>query len=1414
MPQLTGGYILEAVAKILERNGVSSPFRSLLRQLSSFDLSGTISVEEVQRNPYLDVVRNIIARGIPTRPSMELEEDILKNMGLGNSFQEELGSFIWDKAIPESTSALLWRAFHPLEPRIDKGSTLFKLDQSKAGSSLEKKLFYEMPQMFDQDLTSILQQNLVWQRELTSIVPASSFKHQQVDFSFEFPYEVDRKKGIILEADGGQHDEPSQQFHDLLRELAAGKQQWETIRITANDFSLAFPSHPRWKEIKNGITTSLGTLGDILTKNIREPLFVSAPGRQALQLALTPLAVARIQRAVLEYIGQPGLEMDAPFWEIIVLERDVPCADWAFIDLKRIFEHLNILTEGAVPRLPEIKLTIWQTRESEDMELAKVYPNQRQIIESIPTDAVCDLFMDISTLLQAQVIEPLIPFRSAKHVAVIRNCQYPRKSRQVYANSHLPYGVFTYLKDNRESSREENPLMVESLRFFLRWFFRKVNFRNGQLPILQRALKPESVIGLLPTGGGKSLTYQLAALLQPGVTLVIDPLKSLMKDQIRGLTNHWIDFSTVINSNLSREEKIENQLKIERGEALLAFISPERLQMQDFRGVLANMTTNQCYFAYCVIDEAHCVSEWGHDFRTSYLQLGKNAMNHCKTKTGQPIPLFGLTATASYDVLADIQRELSEELNPLREDAIVRHESTKRAELYYRFIKASPSSTFHNFWDYSRVVGEAKQQAVIELISNQIIPDFEQIASEPQIGEGVRKLNPQEISQFFQGNGQAGLIVFCPHKKGPFGVKDLLPKIQTGCHPAKSGMFMGADNIDFLQAQKDQELSDENQDKFLKNELDILVATKAFGMGIDKSNIRATIHLNYPGSLESFMQESGRAGRDQKPALCYVVFNDLTFEGQNKDKDINLFFFNQSFKGADKELENISELLHEIFLPNQKSVLEAELEGLLDFPVQIRTWTSENGKKYVSIQEDFDHKVGDIGCWGNYPEYPDKEYPNSNTILKQCKALLLQKAGNSSLWDFTHAPAEGTRKGILPRLSKLPLNAPYSLQLYYSNNKSERVQQITTWLRRVIDADRFNEDVVYSKITKADHFEDFISKLGETINDQHKIRRKASELDAIRGHTKGTSLGNFRKLYNGFRDKQDTEKAIYRLSILGIIDDYTIDYKTGIISISGRKKTDEQYREHLRQYILKYYSEARTTVILNKLPKTRAKTTDNLLSYARLLVEFIYQAVAEKRRRAIDDMETALDIGLEKDNDEFKEYVDLYFNSKYSRRDYEIDGKPYSLLIDTDSSRLSNQETIWKYIEATEIDPSAAENENIKHLRGACIKLLAANPENFALLFLEAFCLWRLEYTNPKFYPDLEDNLRKGLENLQMESNLSDTELEAFFEKYKERVFRNQETIKDYFNPEFGDIILDSHLDTIHNATKILSQLNKKLSHV
>ena len=318
---------------------------------------------------------------------------------------------------------------------------------------------------------------------------------------------------------------------------------------------------------------------------------------------------------------------------------------------------------------------------------------------------------------------------------------------------------------------------------------------------------------------------------------------------------------------------------------------------------------NQVYFSYCVIDEAHCVSEWGHDFRTAYLKLGENARTYCRVKNkNRTIPLFGLTATASFDVLADVKRELE-----LEEENVVRLKEgmNNRLELNYIVLNSATGDEMANS-DYKirQAIGKGKHEAIntfLKDLPNQISALIDKYQSE---GHDENVIRNYSLDHFYQPNSEQdrnnAVLIFCPYKKATtnFGVESVANLLKDNDNYAL-GTFYGGDNdLEEVKFMK-------NQSEFVNNKLNVLVATKAFGMGIDKPNVRATIHMNYPSSVEAFVQEAGRAGRDRKAALCAIVYSDKP----EIDKDILRSFHSNSFKGVPKETAILFELLNEITYP-------------------------------------------------------------------------------------------------------------------------------------------------------------------------------------------------------------------------------------------------------------------------------------------------------------------------------------------------------------------------------------------------------------------------------------------------------------------------------------------------------------------
>lgn len=387
------------------------------------------------------------------------------------------------------------------------------------------------------------------------------------------------------------------------------------------------------------------------------------------------------------------------------------------------------------------------------------------------------------------------------------------------------------------------------MRSLLNYIFRFEDFREGQYPALARALNREDTIVLLPTGSGKSVIFQLLALVTPGTAFIVSPITSLIDDQVQNLETRGID--RVVGFTGKTKDKRAVERKLATGQYLMCYVSPERFQIQSFISSVRNYASENLV-SVVAIDEAHCVSEWGHDFRTSYLGLARNCREICRTGDAVP-PLLALTGTASTSVLIDMKNDLG----ITSPGSIIKPETFDRSELHYRVFAAN---------------SEDKLTMLDEIMQEWLPNDL-----------GVA---PETLYAHTGDLNTMGGIVFCQNANGSYGLMNSERALQYGHpgvwdhlndeYPGECSYYCGTKPKRLSNISEDGWSKDKAEQalKFKENESSIMVATKAFGMGIDKPNVRWVIHFGMPSSLESYYQEVGRAARDKKDAYAYLILSD------------------------------------------------------------------------------------------------------------------------------------------------------------------------------------------------------------------------------------------------------------------------------------------------------------------------------------------------------------------------------------------------------------------------------------------------------------------------------------------------------------------------------------------------------------
>lgn len=597
-------------------------------------------------------------------------------------------------------------------------------------------------------------------------------KESSVDF-------YDPAHKVVIEIDGAQHKLKDNIVNDIRRDDELKRMGVENV--------IRIPASFSEKDLSNAIAK----IRKAIEKENKDLSLSKNRFKSSLYLFEAEYIIAfRIQAALLMFLEKGYFKNNPPI-EILeaegVTERSVKAA---LADFKKLHDKLCFLA-GI-----EKELDISNTR------IVTEFTDE----QALKIDVSCDVLYD-EEIFKRHPRE--IRIRNDYFFYPLRDVNnglehYPRyKNHYKVACGKIDY---SHLKGSDDK-------YIPSLKFFLEHLFGHKDFRPKQAEVIINGLQSDQgVVGLLPTGSGKSVCFQLVSFLTPGLSIVVSPLSLLMQDQCTNLySRNLINTAYYINSTTVGRSSIDI---FENEQSKITYVAPERFFNERFEKIITKLSPK---VSQIVLDEVHCLSEWGHDFRTSYLLLFSFLK---KVGISEHSLLMGTSATSSPRVTYDITREF---LKLKTNVDVVRSSSVKRPELFFRVVNYKGE--------------EDKNKQLLEMVK-------------ANVDEGKKTL------------------VFVPYKKDTDEVKSLF----VGDYTIKPETCVGPD-------------SGEKKRKLLINfsngETNTVIATKAFGMGLDIPDIRETIHVDFSSSVESAYQEMGRAGRDGKNSVCTILFEDA-FESKTQ----------------------------------------------------------------------------------------------------------------------------------------------------------------------------------------------------------------------------------------------------------------------------------------------------------------------------------------------------------------------------------------------------------------------------------------------------------------------------------------------------------------------------------------------------
>ncbi|MFN8254093.1 MAG: hypothetical protein U0W24_00270 [Bacteroidales bacterium] len=1346
--QYKAGYFLNSIFDLFLNPGVKEKVEKIVFQLSHFDLetSAELQHRQVNYDSEIKIVNNLISRGIPTLPGLVIEEEL--SAAFGNTKKEI--SALSEISYPftdESLSDEIYRAIHIIDPRIDINSQKPKSEKNQVKENNKLKLLYSL---FSEYLNEAYIQLYEENRTFGSIVKSGGYHESEgllqkyneilnetVEFSIEMPYVVNNTRGISFEFSESPIEARYKYEKEQLKKALCETTKW-TEPFVMDTLKLSESNTP----LRPLLNFSYNEYFDTIARNYKNPLYASPRGQKAMQYALSPVLVARIQKTIIEYLLSGKKSLDDKEWKIAAIERDVPGTVLALKELITWFEHIFNL-KGKNQKLPAIKLSLFVTEDFAEAGLNRVSGIQTRLIKDFDENAEFDLLLDVSVLQRKGILNETIKTR-AKNIATIRSVRSIESEKHFLVGNIVEYKYFETKQANTKAA--ENSQIA--LKFFLRNLFRKDNFLPGQQEIISRILCRKNVLGNLPVSGGKSLSWQIASLLQPGFTITLVPDGLTGKIQIQQLEKLGLENALDFNYKDFKQGTISEKLeKLYQVKHLIIIITPEILRTNELRNGLAELTKRGFFFNQFVIEEAHSISAWSHTFIPTYCKTAELKEIFVKNPDNQKLPSVVLSSVMNV---------------PLSDELVSEFQIEKE-----NIVKINRQTTNVNFQVIDAESGNLGEYKTLKEVKQNIGKN-----AHSKLAFYIKENFPDERDK----NSENRTLVICPEPYGITGVSDknrdgVADKITDSFSKLKLLKYIGTENfIGPTLLLNDISESNKSLEKFDAGQFSIMVAYPGFATGVNKIAIKNMLYFYPPKCLEDFIHISQKAGWDKTKSNCTILIDkqkpDSTIYSYLPDyiKDNGLSASSlhgleslaKNFRGKLKEINVINELLNGIktFTISHPDLITDEIETYFGIKSEIVFHPKNKPSKIYLSSGEKNYGFIDLSTFIINTDESSFDKKLSLSLLQFLSAEIRKRcAGTENCLQLLLSPVEFEHTSIIETYERIKTGETAEIGISFENNL---IAELSDFMQKEFGK-IFNRVMVrnlYLSSCSAKHFLSGISAY-TTLDEGSWYIEKLT------------------KYYENIRSKEDTCLAINRLSQLGIIDDFVIDGKNQQFVIKMKKKTAEAYLIKL----FNIFDNGLLEDIAEKRKKNLKKTKQDV-SFTQIVEEyisFIYEVIVSERVKSIELLDRILlQVYENKENRSnfnlwIQELMSNYFGAKYINRFFGI----------IKASRQVKEEVQYFEIVRSTLDQLGHSRDNWEQLKKSIEIVSKMLPNNPIPYFFDAYIKLINEKQDEKSGEQALDQIARGLIKMRKQAAFK-------IENYKENI----EVLMDHlyeFKPELKE---------------------------